>query len=289
MRIISSMRILALVSLLIVKAQHVLSQDEQPMPPKNETLAVTGTSSGGAADNECGLEVKVGCILAHTADDENPLDCNAYVPETPQNCTMQVRYTYRVDKDDKLSGMKLVSALRYREGSYWESQFGNPRPFSGSRWDTLLTVKGGYYRMDQWEGEYVNFCQPQSVSTLFEFNVDGIDTKDDVKSFMISTKGSLEKKAAVGPKRKLLAWVKNMQLLASLRVARHRRPLGSATTQRYNAPTARRPPDRRPTEKNRQQFPNPQRTQGPWRTHTRFAHSETEDFCDEKALPGSVL
>ena len=136
----------------------------------------TNNNTANSTDDECGLEVKVGCILTNTAEDDNPVDCNAYVPKTAKDCMAQVRYTYHVDKDDKLSGMKLVSALRYRDGSYWEDQYGNPRPFSESRWDTLLTVRGGYYQMDQWEGEVVNFCQPQSVETRFDFNVDGIDS-----------------------------------------------------------------------------------------------------------------
>ena len=133
----------------------------------------TNSNTANSTDDECGLEVKVGCILTNTAEDDNPVDCNSYVPKTAQDCMVQVRYTYHVDKDDKLSGMKMVSALRYRDGSYWEDQYGNPRPFSESRWNTLLTVRGGYYQMDQWEGEVVNFCQPQSVVTRFDFNVDG--------------------------------------------------------------------------------------------------------------------
>ena len=193
--------ILTCVCLLFLAPNIVLSQNAEQMPMNtgNETLVVvagnanmtlnhvaddgvmaTNVTNNSVAnstdDDECGLEVKVGCILTSTAEDEMPLDCNSYVPKTAQDCMMQVRYTYHVDKDDKLSGMKLVSALRYRGGSYWEDQYGNPRPFSESRWDTLLTVRGGYYQMDQWEGEVVNFCQPQSVVTRFDFNVDGSDS-----------------------------------------------------------------------------------------------------------------
>ena len=182
---------------LFLAPPNVLSQEEQ-MPMSNTTLVVaesanvtqnyvaddglmvgtniTYNDAANSIDEECGLEVKVGCVLANTAEDESPLDCNSYIPKTAQDCFMQVRYTYHVDKDDKLSGMKLVSALRYRDGSYWEAQHGNPRPFSESRWDTMLTVKGGYYRMDQWEGEVVNFCQSQSVVTRFDFNVDESDS-----------------------------------------------------------------------------------------------------------------
>ena len=73
---------------------------------------ITYNDAANSIDEECGLEVKVGCVLANTAEDESPLDCNSYIPKTAQDCFMQVRYTYHVDKDDKLSGMKLVSALR---------------------------------------------------------------------------------------------------------------------------------------------------------------------------------
>ena len=67
-------------------------------------------------------------------------------------------------------------AFRYREDSYWEDQYGNPREFNPSRVGDNITpwenMAPGFvqYSMRQWEGEIVNFClSASSVNTTFQF------------------------------------------------------------------------------------------------------------------------
>ena len=128
----------------------------------------------------------MGCVIADgqvgpPKDWTKTIDCNDYVPATQSDCTRQVRYTYYV-YHEPTSGRetRLVKSLRYREGSYWETNpadapHGNPRKYLTERWGTVIASDDPktFYELNQWEGEVVNFCRAGSVETRYQFHTDG--------------------------------------------------------------------------------------------------------------------
>ena len=113
-------------------------------------------------DKECSVTANVGCVLM----DNESIDCNEYVPNTPENCEKQVKFTLEIDQQAPPLDIMLESIYRYRV----TSPFGTPRAYSEDKWGTNLTpFEMQYYKLNTWEGEYVNFCVPTTIETTLEY------------------------------------------------------------------------------------------------------------------------
>ena len=119
----------------------------------------------------CSVTVDVGCVLM---DDES-IDCSDYVPNTPEGCSKQVKFTLQIDQQAPPLDIMLESIYRYRD----TSPFGNPRAYSENKWGTNLTpYEMQFYTLNTWEGEYVNFCVPTSIETALEYKTSCGTTSD---------------------------------------------------------------------------------------------------------------
>ena len=137
------------------------------MPDEDETKEEDTVSTS----EECSVTVNVGCVLM---DDES-MDCNEYIPTSPDNCDKQVKFTLQIDQQAPPLNIMLESIYRYRE----TSAFGNPRSYSEDKWGTNLTpFEMQYYKLNTWEGEYVNFCVPTSIETTLEYKTSCATTSD---------------------------------------------------------------------------------------------------------------
>ena len=138
---------------------------EMPSEDESKQEDTVGTSE------ECSVTVDVGCILM---DDES-IDCNDYVPNTPEGCSKQVKFTLQIDQQAPPLDIMLESIYRYRD----TSPFGNPRAYSENKWGTNLTpYEMQFYTLNSWEGEYVNFCVPTSIETTLEYKTSCATTSD---------------------------------------------------------------------------------------------------------------
>ena len=121
--------------------------------------------------DECSVTVDVGCVMM----DNEAIDCNDYVPNTPEGCSKQVKFTYSIDQQAPPLNIVLESIYRYRE----TSPFGSPRAYSEDKWGTDLTpFEMQYYKLNSWEGEYVDFCVPTLIETTLEYKTSCATTSD---------------------------------------------------------------------------------------------------------------
>ena len=157
-----------------------------PTPPAPTSGPVAPPPDVGTPES-CGIANAVGCVLCGNGSDGSPdcgnarggvdgAECNAYVPATGAGCTRHVKYTYDVDVSAPPYNAIYEGAFRYRAGSWWDEEYGNPREFNpdrvGDNITPWTTMAPGFvqYRMMQWEGEIVDFClESSSVNTAFQF------------------------------------------------------------------------------------------------------------------------
>lgn len=133
----------------------------QPSPSFQQSQELNPVQQADVVVDTCDLEISIDCVMALYPE----TNCNDFVPGPEDQCYQQVRYTYDMNQ----KGARILSAERYREGSYWEEMYGNPKQLLKDQVGLKIVVNA---EVSEWESDIYDFCKTATVETKFDVVTD---------------------------------------------------------------------------------------------------------------------